>query len=302
MIAILSVCLNDEAKLPLFLENMATWSCRNYEYYLIDNGSTDRSLALVEASGMATKIIRLPSNLSTTGGYNEGIRHALAAGAEYIMFLALDALLAPDVLERLRTALEVSPELGVVAPSLYFSHDPTRVETMGFALDRSNWRWRTLLHGPPGSSSAPGIFEVDYVDGGTSFYRAAAIQRIGGFDEQIFMYGDDQDMCLRLQLAGYKVATVTTAHAWHRHVELNRGIMYSRPYEIFYLHRNTVYLMRKHAASVRRGAYLRALWRECMLQPAYFLIRQRSLRQACICLEGVVHGLLGRMGKTKYVR
>jgi hypothetical protein len=39
-----------------------------------------------------------------------------------------------------------------------------------------------------------------------------------------------------------------------------------------------------------------------MLNPAYFLIRQHSLRQACICLEGVAHGLLGRMGKTKYVQ
>jgi len=302
MIAILSVCLNDEQKLPLFLANMATWSCRDYQFYLIDNGSTDQSLQMVAASGQATKIIRLGRNQGTTGGYNEGIRQALAAGAEYIMFLALDVTLAPDAIQRLAALMDASPEFGVLAPCLYYSHDVERVNVMGLKLHPVDWHWENVYGEHVGPLDCGRVLEFDYVDGGTSMFRSEALKRVGLLDEMLFMYAEDQDICLRLNDAGYRVGAAPEASAWHRHMELSHGMMYSRPYEVFYCQRNSVYLMRKHAKRACPGAYWRALARALISQPAYYLVRRHSPRLAFICLEGLFHGLCGWMGKTKYVK
>ena len=94
--AILSVCYNDEVKLTAFIDNMQQWINDDYCWVLIDNGSTDDSVRVVKERCPDAIIIELGRNTGTTGGWNCGIRKAQEIGTEFVMFLSLDVLLAPD--------------------------------------------------------------------------------------------------------------------------------------------------------------------------------------------------------------
>ena len=98
-LAIISVCLNDERVLPGFLSNMREWDNKEFRFILVDNGSRDSSLELVRRGRPDVMIVQLNENLGTTGAYNHGIRCAREMGSQYVQFLALDVLSAPDCLK-----------------------------------------------------------------------------------------------------------------------------------------------------------------------------------------------------------
>lgn len=70
----------------------------------------------------------------------------------------------------------------------------------------------------PAARRPAGPDDVDWVNGAFMLFDARAYAQIGGFDESYYMYGEDVDVCLRLQLAGYRLvpADVVVVHDAHR--------------------------------------------------------------------------------------
>jgi hypothetical protein len=300
-IAVVSVCLNDEKVLPLFLANMQMWENANFHYIFVDNGSSDCSLDLVRSRLEAVTIIKLCRNLGTTGAYNYGIRRAQEMGADYALLLALDVLLAPECLWILINEMDAHPDIGAIGPILLKSHDKGLVECMGFTINRDRsfspnfGAQRELL-------SLPATLDTDYIDGGTSLFRMSALEKIGLLDERLFMYNEDVDICLRLKHQGYRIVATAKTRAWHRHSEIRMADPRPRPYQVFYQLRNQVYLVKKHSPRTERLLYYLGLIRRMPRQLAYFAVREHSMFLAAVYLEALWHGLTDRMGKTKYVQ
>jgi len=293
--------MNDERVLPLFLDNMHTWTYPDIHHILVDNGSRDGSLELVRSLEPGTTIIELNQNLSTTGGYNHGIRRVQELNAEYVMLLALDVLLAPDCLKILVDEMDAQPDIGAIGPILFKSHDRELVECMGFAMNRER-SFGPNFGGQREPLCLPATLDTDYIDGGTSLFRLSALEQVGLLDERLFMYGEDVDICLRLKQQGYRVVATSKTRAWHRHTEIRMADPRPRPWQVFYQHRNQLYLARKHGSPTEQRAFCWGVIRRMPRLLAYYAIRQRSLRLAAVYLEALLHGLLGKMGKTKYVQ
>lgn len=300
-VAVISVCLNDEKNLSLFLENMKEWSYDNYQFMLVDNGSKDRSVEMVRDRCPGTVVVQLGQNLGTTGGYNRGIRKAQEMGVDYVMLLALDVLLAPDCIRVLVDELDAQPQIGAIGPILFKSHDRELVECMGFTVDRRDWSFSANYGGQREPLAFPLILDADYIDGGTSLFRLSALE-VGLLDEQLFMYGEDADMCLRLRHQGYRVVATSNTRACHRHTEIRRASPHPRPYQVYYMYRNLIYLVRKHGSPSERRAYYLRLISQMPRSLAYYAVRERSPRLAAVYIEAILHGLMGKMGKTKYVQ
>ena len=237
-------------------------------------------------------------NRGTTGGYNLGFQHALNQGANYVMSLALDTVLDPDCLDVLVSVMESSPQIGAVRPALFYSDEPHKIQMYGSSVNlRPGWGSHDYRD-TTDIATLSVTRDAQYLDGGSMLVRADAFCQCGGFDENLFMYFEDCDLSLRIQEAGYRTVAVRDARAWHYHRENRKGLAY--PYEIFYLARNRFYLVRKHAGA---SAWIRLagdmLWR-FPLQLAYYLYRRRpDLAPAYI--TGIVDGVLGKMGKTRWV-
>lgn len=76
-----------------------------------------------------------------------------------------------------------------------------------------------------GAGQAQPVSAPDWVNGAFMLFRSDVFRQLGGFDERYFMYCEDVDICLRLQLAGYRLlqSEAQVTHAAHRSSRVNPG-------------------------------------------------------------------------------
>jgi len=239
-------------------------------------------------------------NLGPAAGWNLAIRRLLDEGVDYVALRNVDTHFAPDCLVRLLEALDSSPAIAAVQPLLCDAQVPDRVQMYGGAFDPRTGRATHACKGARASDRhLPAIRESDYLDGGSLLIRATALRQVGGFDERLFMYGEDCDLSLRLRRAGFRLLAVRDARAWHAHAE-GRGQLPS-VHEVFYGTRNRFVLVRTHATT--RDWWLLALRETAWGLPraALFYLRRgrRDLAWAHAC--GVMAGLCGRVGNNGWV-
>lgn len=97
---------------------------------MIDNHSQDGSpKAIAEQFPEVEQIIN-SHNLGSTGGYNTGFRHALKAGAEFILLLNNDTWIDPDALNHLLEAC-LPEDVGVTGPLIYYASQPDKIWSAG---------------------------------------------------------------------------------------------------------------------------------------------------------------------------
>jgi N-acetylglucosaminyl-diphospho-decaprenol L-rhamnosyltransferase len=176
------------------------------EVIVVDNASTDDSVTMVAHDFPRVRLIRNSENAGFARANNQGWR---ASAHEFVLFLNSDTLVPPDALRQLVEFMRVHSDAGVCGPRLAradnstqpfaFGGDPTPAYLLrrGFArliLHRTLHDWETR---EPQS--------VDWVSGACSLVRHAALERVGGWDEKFFMYFEDNELCLRLRRAGWKI-------------------------------------------------------------------------------------------------
>src|SRR5262249_57775427 len=103
----------------------------------VDNGRQSLRLVDVRAEAPGAELITVPENLGFAGGSNVGIRHALEAGAEYVLLLNNDATLAPTSLGELVRVARSTPDVAAVGAKVLSAADP---RTLWVAWGRLTYR------------------------------------------------------------------------------------------------------------------------------------------------------------------
>jgi len=187
----------------------------NIHIVIVDNGSTDDSVAILKQNYPEVRVIVNATNLGFAAGNNIGIRYALSRGADYVLLLNNDTIVAPDMLENMVAAGEAVPQIGILAPKIYYYKTQK--------LWRAGGRRRKLTLG----ATDTGIGreddkkyniprEIDYAFGSGMLIKREVFEQVGLFDEGYFMYYEDCDLCIRAQKRGYSLFYVPTAHMWHK--------------------------------------------------------------------------------------
>lgn len=154
------------------------------------------------------EVIEASHNLGYAAGMNLGIRRQLEGDAELVLLLTHDASLRSGALEALVAASECERGYGVLAPALLFTGTETPF-SFGGRIGPSG----ALSHIGSRPPAPGGIAPCDWVDGGTMLIRAEALARAEGFDERLWGYCEDADLCLRIARAGFGVGVVVEAEA-----------------------------------------------------------------------------------------
>ncbi len=196
----------------------------SYEIIIVDNASNDGS---VEFIGEKFPQINLIAN-STNLGFGKANNQALAlAKGKYLLLLNPDTLLREDTLQKMINFFETTPDAGIAGCKIL---NPDG--TLQLACRRSfpgPWTSFCKVTGLSSLFSRSRIFarynltyldenqtyEVDAISGSFMMIRKEVYEKIGGFDEQFFMYGEDLDLCYRIQKSGYKVYYVHTTQIIH---------------------------------------------------------------------------------------
>jgi GT2 family glycosyltransferase len=179
------------------------------EIIAVDNASPDGSLARLSeragsARGPAITVVPAGANRGYAGGHNLGARRARG---DYLAFLNATVEVEPGWLEVVPW-LEAHPEVAFVQPAVFHRDDPSRLESLGTLLTPYG-SLRVVGRNHRESRPAPGglyASEVLSVLGAVFVARRSVFEALGGFDESLFMYFEESDLCWRGWLQGHRSA------------------------------------------------------------------------------------------------
>jgi GT2 family glycosyltransferase len=192
-------CWNGRRWLPGLLGSLRTQTLRPSQTVVVDNGSSDGSVAYLKAEHPEIEIHALPRNTGFAHAVNRGIE--LARG-ELVALLNTDVVLSPDWLQRMAAALGSDPGAASVACKMRQVGSERLLYDAGDILRRDGaCEQRGRFGRDVGQFDEPG--EVFGACAGAALYRGDALRAVGAFDERFFAYLEDVDLALRLRLAGW---------------------------------------------------------------------------------------------------
>ena len=252
---------------------------------LVDNGSTDGSVAYLTETFPGIQLIALPENRGFAVGANAGLQHALQAGFDYALLLNNDAFPAPDMLDRLLAA--ASEDVALLSPKIYYDDARNVIWFAGARQHKRLLEMRDSGLNAPDSAAWNETRDVDYVLGTGLLVNLGAVRVVGWLDERFFMYYEDLDWSIRLREAGFRLRLVADAHLFHRVSTSSGGL--DSPMQKYHLARSSVIFFRRHA---RKGTpALIILYRAASaIRTVTRLIFTGKTRSAKAYLRGLVDG------------
>ena len=187
----------------------------SYEIVVVDNGSANGSVEVIQRQFPAIGVIENGRNLGFAAGSNVGIDYLVRRGADYVLLLNDDALCDPDVLHRMVELAEAEPDIGMLGPTIFYADVPGNIIwSAGGSIDRLG-RARHLQENEISDGPLPPPQDVDYVTGCALLIRSGVIATVGLLDERFFAYWEEVEWCARVRAAGYRVVHLPAARVWH---------------------------------------------------------------------------------------
>ena len=222
----------------------------NLQTIVVDSGSTDDSCDMVRQIFPQVELFDLQKNVGFPAGNNIGLQ---AAVGRNIYLLNPDTEIVEDALQVMLHKIESEPTVGLIGSWLQFpdgriQSSRRRFPTVWTGLFESTWleKWAPKLildsyymADKPDDQAC----EADWVMGASMFASRAAVEAVGGMDEDYVMYSEELDWCRRIKEHGYKILWLPDAKVIHysgassdqastrRHITFNRAkLRYFRKY------------------------------------------------------------------------
>ena len=265
---------------------------------VIDNGSEHADYAaLAKCISGNTKIVRLEKNLGFTGGQNASLKIAIEKNYDYVWMLNNDATVRTDTLVKLVEAISADHRCGAVSPVLIPEDGGKQDNAWGVVHDWKNRGGFWIASEDAARQQQQSHPDSICVAGTAVLLRVQAIREVGLLDDRLFAYFDDNDIGVRLSLAGWRSKVVFDTTATHGLPDLAE-----RPLYFFYLmYRNELMFWHTHMPSQFR----RFLWLKLVNQGLFNVNRLRLKglnRQAELALLGVSDFIFGNHGAPDLAR
>lgn len=255
---LLAACL---ATLP------AAGSGLTVETIVVDNGSSDGSVEMVQSAFPWVRLVETGANLGFARANNVGIR---MAQGRFLFLLNSDTLLPPGCLASLVAFAERVPRAGIVAPRLAYPDGGAQPSWAAFPTLASELRGSNIRRRwPVETGTGRPAFATDWVMGAALLCRRDFFANVGLFDEGFFMYSEETDLCMRARRQGWLVCLVddvTVVHVGGGSASRNNLR------QLHLLYENKIRWFARHRGPVRAG-----LLRVLLVLAILFGIARREL-------------------------
>lgn len=176
-----------------------------YEIIVIDNGSSEPVDASLETE---CRIIVTRENKGFGSGNNQG---ASAAKGEYLFFLNNDSIVNGSLVRPVVAYFEQHSDVGAVAVRLQNSDGTPQISTGRFPTILTEFGMKRGVPSYPAVHSG----SVEWATGAALAIRRKVYERVGGFDEEYFLYFEDVDLCRRIHNAGFDIHLIESTPVTH---------------------------------------------------------------------------------------
>ena len=216
-IAVVVLNWNGKSLLQTYLPGVIKDSAP-HKVYVIDNDSSDDSLAYLKENHPEVVVIQTGENLGYAGGYNEGLK---AIQEPISILLNSDVRTTPGWLNPINEHFENHPQCAALQPKIRWDRSPDQFEYAGASggfMDRWAYpfcRGRVFgtLENDIGQYNTPR--EVFWATGACLAVRTEVFKTIGGLDSMLFAHMEEIDLCWRMQRAGFQVWVQPESTVYH---------------------------------------------------------------------------------------
>jgi GT2 family glycosyltransferase len=225
----------------------------DWQGYIVDNASTPDTKKYLAENFPEAKIIENINNDGFAKGNNDGMKAALADGCEYVFLLNMDTAIAPDALAEMVKAAEADSKIGAVQARLMLwdekwsrqnlpsvdsdadvaqrQNPPSesgeilpghKINSLGNITHFLGFGY-SLGYQEEWKNQVTGIKEIMYPSGAAVLFKKEVLQAVGLFDEEYWMYNEDQELGWRIWLAGRHCVLAPAAVVYHKY-EFSRSI------------------------------------------------------------------------------
>lgn len=182
--------------------------------HIIDNGSTDGTIAFIREHYPEVQLTVSGRNLGFGQANNIGMKQALDEGADYVFLLNQDAFVEPDTIGSLIGVHAGDPSLGIISP-LHLNGkgngmDANFLEYFLRSVSVREWGESILLE-----KERPSVVRTDFVNAAAWLVTADCLRKVGGFDPIFFHYGEDDNYAQRVRYWELGIGVYTDARIRH---------------------------------------------------------------------------------------
>ncbi len=248
------------------LKSLKKSSYKNYEIVVVDNGSNDGCYEYVKKNYPYIKAVRIEKNNGVTGGLNAGIK---VSKGVYLVMMNNDMIVDPEWLTHLVRVADSDKNIGIVGYAfLEFGLKKDVVQRFGYAeTNKIFLKFKGVGKGETYKGQFPEVLDIDHAFG---LVKRGVIDKIGVFDEKIFMSWDEADLCYRAKKAGYKTVVATKSKVYH----IGGVTVKKAPYlRVFHYHKNRIRFILKNLSFFRKLINLPLTVTYYILESAVYLVR-----------------------------
>jgi len=210
-VAVLVLNYNGKHFLKVCLESLRMQTYKNFDAYVIDNGSTDGSVEYVKEQFSWVEVIELKRNLGFAKAYNEAIK---MVEADFVALMNNDTRADENWLKELVNEIIDDKSVIAAGSKILLYDNPHLIHHAGAKIT------------PIGGGVDIGLYDLDgkkynikrlvgAVCGAAMLVRKDLFLKVGGFDEDFFAYFEETDFCWRALLHGFKIVYIPDSVIYH---------------------------------------------------------------------------------------
>ena len=230
---------NGKGYLEPCLDSLRKQSFRNFEIIVVDNGSKDESIRLIETKYPEVRLIKLKTNEGFCRAVNRGIH---ISKAPYVLLLNNDTYAEKDFVKEMFLGIRKKKKCFSCQAKMMQMANKELMDDGGNFYSALGWAFAVGKGKPEKWYEKES--EIFSSCAGAAIYRKSILKKIGLFDETHFAYLEDLDLGYRAKIYGYHNWFLPRARVYH----VGSGTTGARynSFKVRYSARNNLYLLHKN--------------------------------------------------------
>lgn len=270
------------------------------EVIVVDNASTDGSVEMVKKEYPKVIVVENKKNMGYCGGNNLGIKKSTG---KYVFILNNDTEVTKNFLEELVFQMEKDKKIGCIQPKIVYGADHSMLNAVGSYLTSTGFLYHYGYRKKSNSLQYNTYMPIYSAKGAAMLFRREALDKVGLFDEDFFIFFEETDLCHRLWLSGYTVMYDPKSLIYHYEAVDTSSQMrnFTRTYLSF---KNRICSYIKNLESVHAIKMLSALGLMYSILFFFYLLKLKLDQSSAIIMSVVwnISNLQNTLAKRKYIQ